>query len=57
MADQAIERVVQMLCDNNPMLAGTIQEMRANTDTSSGLMPLPAEVHQDERRHYTSSHV
>jgi hypothetical protein len=56
-ASQAIERVVQMLRDNSPMRSETIQEMRVDTEASSGLMPLPAAVQQEERRHYTSPHV
>jgi len=42
--NQAIESVMQLLRDNNPMRGETIQEMRANMDTSTGLMPLPEDV-------------
>lgn len=44
MGNQAIESVSQLLRENNPMRGETIQEMRANMDASTGLMPLPEDV-------------
>ena len=44
MAKEAMKAVVQMLRDNNPMGGTTIQEMRANMEASTGLMPLPEDV-------------
>jgi monoterpene epsilon-lactone hydrolase len=42
--NQAVESVSQLLRENNPMRGETIQEMRANMDASTGLMPLPEDV-------------
>ena len=44
MGNQAIESVSQLLRENNPMRGETIQEMRANMDASTGLVPLPEDV-------------